>query len=69
MTPHSLILSAHPSARGMLAEVMFKHWAQRLRRDRHGFHPNSTLNGRASQQRLQALVDASVDVETVRGAW
>ena len=66
-----LILCTHNSARSVLAEAMFNHWARRLGRDSlRAYSAGSTPSGRVNPVALEVLQAAGVAVGEVRSkSW
>lgn len=62
MTTNVLVLCTHNSARSVLAEAMFNHWALRLGIDARAFSAGAAPSGRVHPQALAALRAANVDV-------
>jgi arsenate reductase (thioredoxin) len=65
-----LILCTHNSARSVLAEAMFNHWADRLQRPLRAFSAGSQPRGRVNPVALEVLAAAGVDTATMRSkSW
>lgn len=62
MTTHVLLLCTHNSARSVLAEAMFNHWAQKLSIDARAFSAGAAPSGRVHPQAIEVLGAAGVDV-------
>ncbi len=62
MTTHVLVLCTHNSARSVLAEAMFNHWAQKLGIDAKAFSAGAAPSGRVHPQAIATLIAAGVDV-------
>lgn len=62
MTTHILVLCTHNSARSVLAEAMFNHWAQKLGIDARAFSAGAAPSGRIHPQAIAALSAAGIDV-------
>lgn len=65
MTTHILVLCTHNSARSVLAEAMFNHWARQLGIDAQAHSAGAAPSGRVHPQALAALRAAGVDVSTL----
>ena len=65
MTTHVLVLCTHNSARSVLAEAMFNHWAQTLGIDAKAFSAGAAPSGRVHPQALAALRAAGVDTSAL----
>ncbi|MBL8472355.1 MAG: arsenate reductase ArsC [Rhodocyclaceae bacterium] len=61
MTCNILILCTHNSARSVLAEAMFNHWARLLDKDVRAFSAGSAPSGRVNPLALEVLQAAGVD--------
>ncbi len=62
MTTHILVLCTHNSARSVLAEAMFNHWARKLGIDAKAFSAGAAPSGRIHPQAIAALNAAGVEV-------
>ena len=62
MTTHVLILCTHNSARSVLAEAMFNHWAKTLGVDAEAYSAGASPSGRIHPQALAVLGAAGVNV-------
>lgn len=62
MTTHILVLCTHNSARSILAEAMFNHWATQLGVDARAHSAGAAPSGRVHPQAIAALQAANVDV-------
>lgn len=62
MTTNVLVLCTHNSARSVLAEAMFNHWAQKLGIDAKAYSAGAFPCGRIHPQALAVLSAAGVDV-------
>jgi riboflavin kinase/FMN adenylyltransferase len=60
MTVNVLILCTHNSARSVLAEAMFNHWAARLGKDVRAHSAGSAPSGCVNPFALEALADAGI---------
>jgi arsenate reductase len=70
MTIHLLILCTHNSARSVLAECMFNHWARRLGVDARAHSAGSAPRGRIHPQALAVLTAAGIDTRDCRSkSW
>jgi arsenate reductase (thioredoxin) len=70
VTQHLLVLCTHNSARSVLAECMFNHWARRLGRDVLAHSAGSAPSGRVNPLALEVLRAAGVSTEGVRSkSW
>ena len=70
MTVHLLVLCTHNSARSVLAEAMFNHWAQRLGRDLRAHSAGSAPSGRINPLALEVLHAAGVRTDGCRSkSW
>lgn len=70
MTTHLLILCTHNSARSVLAEALFNHWARRLGVDARAHSAGSTPRGRIHPHALAALTAAGIDTRDCRSkSW
>lgn len=65
MTTHILVLCTHNSARSVLAEAMFNHWARQLGIDAQAHSAGAAPSGRVHPQAMAALHAAGVDVSTL----
>jgi arsenate reductase len=65
MTAHVLVLCTHNSARSVLAEAMFNHWAQALGVDARAHSAGAAPSGRVHPQALAVLRDAGITVDTL----
>ncbi|VVE04761.1 ArsC family transcriptional regulator [Pandoraea terrigena] len=63
MATNALILCIHNSARGVLAEGMLNHWAQKLGKDVRAYSAGSAPSGRINPFALDALSNAGVDTQ------
>ena len=61
MTTHVLVLCTHNSARSVLAEAMFNHWAQQLGIDAQAFSAGAAPSGRVHPRAIEALSAVGVD--------
>ncbi|MDO4593049.1 MAG: arsenate reductase ArsC [Comamonadaceae bacterium] len=62
MTTHVLVLCTHNSARSVLAEAMFNHWARKLGIDAQAHSAGAAPSGRVHPQAMAVLQAAGVDV-------
>lgn len=62
MTVNVLVLCTHNSARSVLAEAMFNHWAKTLGIDARAFSAGAAPSGRIHPQAIAALSAAGVEV-------
>ena len=62
MTVHILVLCTHNSARSVLAEAMFNHWARQLGVDAQAHSAGAAPSGRVHPQAIACLQAAGVDV-------
>lgn len=62
MTTHVLVLCTHNSARSVLAEAMFNHWASKLGVDAKAFSAGAAPSGRVHPQAIAVLTAAGVEV-------
>ena len=62
MTTNVLVLCTHNSARSILAEAMFNHWAHVLGVDARAYSAGAAPSGRVHAQALAVLSAAGVDV-------
>ena len=62
MTTNVLVLCTHNSARSVLAEAMFNHWAQLWGVDARAYSAGASPRGRIHPQALAVLGAAGVDV-------
>ena len=62
MTTNVLILCTHNSARSVLAEAMFNHWAHLLKVDAKAYSAGAAPSGRVHPQALAVLSAAGIDV-------
>jgi arsenate reductase len=70
MTIHVLVLCTHNSARSVLAEAMFNHWAARLRRNVRAHSAGSAPGGRINPYALEVLAAAGIDTAGLRSkSW
>lgn len=70
MTLHLLVLCTHNSARSVLAEAMFNHWAPRLGRDLRAHSAGSAPSGRINPLALEVLHAAGVSTAGCRSkSW
>ena len=72
MSAHLLILCTHNSARSVLAEAMFNHWARRLGRDvvAHSAGSAPKADGRVNPFALDVLAAAGIDAGSPRSkSW
>jgi arsenate reductase (thioredoxin) len=70
MTTNVLILCTHNSARSVLAEGMFNHWARKLGKDAQAYSAGSAPSGRINPHALEALCNAGVDTTAFRSkSW
>ncbi|SHI12118.1 arsenate reductase ArsC [Pollutimonas bauzanensis] len=70
MTLNILILCTHNSARSVLAEGMFNHWAGVLGKDIRAYSSGSAPSGRINPHALAALQAAGIDTEGYRSkSW
>ncbi|RTZ40646.1 arsenate reductase ArsC [Candidimonas sp. SYP-B2681] len=70
MTLNILILCTHNSARSVLAEGMFNHWAGVLGKDIRAYSAGSTPSGRINPHALAALQAAGISTEGYRSkSW
>ena len=65
MTTHILVLCTHNSARSVLAEAMFNHWARQLGIDAQAHSAGAAPSGRVHPQAMAVLRAAGVDVSTL----
>ncbi|NYT64237.1 arsenate reductase ArsC [Alcaligenaceae bacterium] len=63
MTLNILVLCTHNSARSVLAEGMFNHWAQILGKDIRAYSAGSTPSGRINPHALAVLQAAGISTE------
>ena len=61
MTTHILVLCTHNSARSVLAEAMFNHWAKQLGIDAQAHSAGAAPSGRVHPQAIACLQAAGVD--------
>ena len=61
MTTHILVLCTHSSARSVLAEAMFNHWAKQLGIDAQAHSAGAAPSGRVHPQAIACLQAAGVD--------
>ena len=72
MSAHLLILCTHNSARSVLAEAMFNHWARRLGREvvAHSAGSAPKAGGRVNPFALDVLAAAGIDAGSPRSkSW
>ncbi|MET3496025.1 arsenate reductase ArsC [Variovorax boronicumulans] len=70
MTTHILILCTHNSARSVLAEGMFNHWAQALGTDARAHSAGSAPSGRINPMAVEVLEAAGIDTSSYRSkSW
>lgn len=70
MTTNVLNLCTHHSARSVLSEGMFNHWARKLGRDVRASSAGSAPSGRLHPYALEVLGKAGVEVSCVRSqSW
>lgn len=62
MTTRLLILCTHNSARSILAQAMFNHWAAALGTDAHAVSAGAAPSGRVHPQAIAVLQTVGVDV-------
>ena len=60
MTTHILVLCTHNSARSILAEAMFNHWAQQLGVDAKGHSAGAAPSGSVHPQAIACLQAAGI---------
>ncbi|HEY4664630.1 MAG TPA: arsenate reductase ArsC [Comamonas sp.] len=65
MTANVLVLCTHNSARSVLAEAMFNHWAKKQGIDAKAFSAGAAPSGRVHPQALAALKAAGVDTSSL----
>lgn len=63
MTTNILVICTHNSARSVLAEAMFNHWAKTLGVDAQAYSAGASPSGRIHPQALAVLRSASVNVQ------
>lgn len=61
MTVHILVLCTHNSARSVLAEAMFNHWARQLGVDAQAHSAGAAPSGRVHPQAIACLQAAGID--------
>jgi arsenate reductase len=66
MTTNVLILCTHNSARSVLGEGMFNHWAQALGVDARAYSAGSTPSGRINPMAIEVLENAGIDTSGYR---
>lgn len=70
MTTHILILCTHNSARSVLAEGMFNHWARTLGTDARAHSAGSAPSGRINPVAIEVLEAAGIDTSSYRSkSW
>lgn len=70
MTTHLLILCTHNSARSVLAECLFNHWAARLGRPIRAHSAGSAPSGRINPHALTVLGAAGIATDGTRSkSW
>ncbi|MGJ7602830.1 arsenate reductase ArsC [Variovorax sp. LT1R20] len=70
MTTNILILCTHNSARSVLAEGMFNHWAQELGVDARAHSAGSAPSGRINPVAIEVLEAAGIDTSSYRSkSW
>ncbi len=70
MTTNVLILCTHNSARSVLGEGMFNHWAQTLGIDARAYSAGSTPSGRINPMAVEVLEHAGIDTSSYRSkSW
>jgi arsenate reductase (thioredoxin) len=70
MTTNILILCTHNSARSVLAEGMFNHWAQELGVDARAYSAGSAPSGRINPMAIEVLQKAGIDTSSYRSkSW
>ncbi|MET3375462.1 arsenate reductase [Variovorax boronicumulans] len=70
MTTNILILCTHNSARSVLAEGMFNHWAQELGVDARAYSAGSAPSGRINPVAIEVLEQADIDTSSYRSkSW
>lgn len=70
MTTHVLVLCTHNSARSILGEGMFNHWARRLGSDVRAHSAGSAPSGRVNPLAIRVLNQAGVDTSAARSkSW
>lgn len=70
MTLQLLVLCTHNSARSVLAEAMFNHWAGRLAVPVRAFSAGSAPRGAVHPLALAVLQDAGIDTQGLRSkSW
>lgn len=65
MTTHILVLCTHNSARSVLAEAMFNHWARQLGVDAQAHSAGAAPSGRVHPQAIACLQAAGIDTATL----
>lgn len=70
MTTNILILCTHNSARSVLAEGMFNHWAQELGAEARAYSAGSAPSGRINPMAIEVLQKAGIDTSSYRSkSW
>ncbi len=64
MTTNVLILCTHNSARSVLGEGMFNHWAQTLGIDARAYSAGSVPSGRINPMAIEVLEHAGIDTSS-----
>lgn len=65
MTTRILVLCTHNSARSVLAEAMFNHWARQLGVDAQAHSAGAAPSGRVHPQAIACLQAAGIDTATL----